>query len=79
MEKKQMIQDYCRQFNMGGLTADFDRIMIEAEKSEVSYLDYTLELFKAEASHKVKKKSGKTLKSRRTALFTRPEFVRLWI
>jgi len=46
MENKQMIQDYCRQFNMGGLTADFDRILIEAEKSEVSYLDYTLELFK---------------------------------
>ena len=52
MEKKQIILTYCRQFKMGGLTADFDRILIEAEKNEVSYLDYTLELFKAEAGHR---------------------------
>ncbi|MCF6335668.1 MAG: hypothetical protein L3J12_07995 [Spirochaetales bacterium] len=50
-----MIQDYCRQFNMGGLTASFDKILIEAEKSEVSYLDYTLELFKAEAGKREKR------------------------
>ena len=62
MEKKQMIQDYCRQFNMGGLTADFDRILIEAEKSEVSYLDYTLELFKAEASHRERRNLERRLK-----------------
>lgn len=57
-----MIQDYCRQFNMGGLTADFDRILIEAEKSEVSYLDYTLELFKAEASHRERRNPERRLK-----------------
>jgi len=62
MEKKQMIQDYCRQFNMGGLTADFDRILIEAEKSEVSYLDYTLELFKAEAGHRERRNLERRLK-----------------
>ncbi len=62
MEKKQKIQDYCRQFNMGGLTSDFDRILIEAEKSEVSYLDYTLELFKAEASHRERRNLERRLK-----------------
>jgi len=62
MEKKQMIQDYCRQFNMGGLTAGFDRILIEAEKSEVSYLDYTLELFKTEASHRERRNLERRLK-----------------
>lgn len=62
MEKKQMIQDYCRLFNMGGLTADFDRILIEAEKSAVSYLDYTLELFKAEARHRERRNLERRLK-----------------
>ncbi len=62
MEKKQIILTYCRQFKMGGLTDDFDRILIEAEKSEVSYLDYTLELFKAEAGHRERRNLERRLK-----------------
>jgi hypothetical protein len=62
MEKKQMILSYCRQFNMGGLTADFDRVLIEAENSAVSYIDYTLELFKAEAGHREKRNLERRLK-----------------
>jgi hypothetical protein len=42
MEKKQMVHDYCRQFKMAGLTAAFDRVLAEAEKSQTGYLDYTL-------------------------------------
>ena len=57
-----MILTYCRQFKMGGLTDDFDRILIEAEKSAVSYLDYTLELFKAEAGHRERRNLERRLK-----------------
>ena len=63
MEKKQMIQDYCRQFNMAGLTANFDRILIEAERSEVSYLDYTLKLFESEAEHRERRNLERRLKA----------------
>ena len=63
MEKKQMIQDYCRQFNMGGLTADFDKILTEAERSEVSYLDYTLKLFESEAEHREQRNLERRLKA----------------
>jgi DNA replication protein DnaC len=63
MEKKQMIHDYCRQFNMSGLTADFDRILIEAERSEVSYLDYTLKLFESEAGHREQRNLERRLKA----------------
>ncbi|MCK5139444.1 MAG: IS21-like element helper ATPase IstB [Thermodesulfovibrionia bacterium] len=63
MEKKQRIQDYCRQFNMGGLTANFDRILTEAESSEVSYIDYTLRLFESEAGHREMRNLERRLKA----------------
>jgi DNA replication protein DnaC len=63
MEKKQMVHDYCRQFNMAGLTADFDRVLAEAEKRQTGYLDYTLELFRTEAYHREEKKLERQLKA----------------
>lgn len=63
MEKKQMVHDYCRQFNMAGLTAAFDRVLTEAEKSQTGYLDYTLELFRSEAHHREEKKLERQLKA----------------
>jgi DNA replication protein DnaC len=58
-----MVHDYCRQFNMAGLTAAFDRVLTEAEKNQTGYLDYTLELFRSEALHREEKKLERQLKA----------------
>ena len=52
MEKKQLIRTYCQQFRMGGLAKNLDQMLIEAEKNSISYLEYTVNLFQAEALHR---------------------------
>ena len=69
MEKKQLIRSYCRQFKMGGIAGSFDQVLIEAETKGISYLDYTVNLFKAEASHRECNDVQKRLKSARLPHF----------
>lgn len=63
MEKKQLIRSYCQQFKMGGLATCLDKMLIEAETESISYIDYTINLFKAEASHREYNDLQKRLKS----------------
>ena len=65
MEKKQIIQSYCRQFRMSGMSASLDQALIEAETGTVSYLDYTIRLLQAEANHREQKEAERRLKSAR--------------
>lgn len=69
MEKKQLIRSYCRQFRMGGLDNSLDQLLIEAETNSISYLDYTVNLFKAEAMHRDYNDVQKRLKSARLPHF----------
>jgi DNA replication protein DnaC len=52
MEKKELIIDYCRKFKLSGMLSDINSVLMEAENSEMSYLDYTVKLFSAEATHR---------------------------
>ena len=52
MEKKELIIDYCRRFKLSGMLSDINSVLMEAENSEMSYLDYTVKLFSAEATHR---------------------------
>ena len=65
METKQLIRSYCRQFKMGGLATSLDQMLIEAETNNIGYLEYTVNLFKAEASHREYNDVQKRLKSAR--------------
>jgi DNA replication protein DnaC len=65
METKQLIRSYCRQFKMGGLATSLDQMLIEAETNNIGYLEYTVNLFKAEASHREYNDIQKRLKSAR--------------
>lgn len=65
METKQLIRSYCRQFKMGGLATSLDQMLIEAETNNIGYLQYTVNLFKAEASHREYNDVQKRLKSAR--------------
>jgi DNA replication protein DnaC len=69
MEQKQLIRNYCRQFNMGGLATSLDQILIDAEKNSIGYLEYTINLFQAEASLREYNDVQRRLKSARLPHF----------
>jgi DNA replication protein DnaC len=69
IQNKQLIHNYCRQFKMGGLSTCLDQMLIEAETNSISYLEYTVNLFKAEALHREYKDAQKRLKSARLPHF----------
>lgn len=69
METKQLIRSYCKQFKMGGLATSLDQMLIEAETNNIGYLEYTVNLFKAEASHREYNDVQKRLKSARLPHF----------
>jgi DNA replication protein DnaC len=69
MEKKQLIRSYCRQFKMGGLATSLDQMLIDAETNSIGYLQYTVNLFQAEASHREYNDVQKRLKSARLPHF----------
>lgn len=69
MEKKQLIRSYCRQFKMGGLATCLDQMLIDAETNNIGYLQYTVNLFHAEASHREYNDVQKRLKSARLPHF----------
>ena len=61
MEKKQIINAYCRQFKMSGMMASLDQALREAETGSVSYLDYTIRLLQSEAVHREQKDAERRL------------------
>ena len=52
MEKKELIIDYCHRFKLGGILAELDPVLMEAETGQISYTDYTIRLLSAEATHR---------------------------
>jgi len=65
MEKKQIINTYCRQFKMSGMLACLDQALREAETGSMSYLDFTIRLLESEALHREKKDAERRLKTAR--------------
>ena len=65
MEKKQIIQSLCSQFRMSGMGASLDQALREAETGTVSFLDYTIRLLQAEATHRQQKEAQRRLKTAR--------------
>lgn len=52
MEKKKQIIEYCRQFRTAGMSAGIDQIIAEAEANGNGFMEFTLNLLKAEADHR---------------------------
>ncbi len=52
MDKKQLIQHYCRQFKMSGIPSAIDQLVHQAEATAIGYLDYTVNLLATEAQHR---------------------------
>ena len=64
MSKKQ-ITDYCRQFKTTGISHSLDQIIQEAETKRSGFLDFTLNLLKAEADHRHSNEVKKRIKAAR--------------
>jgi DNA replication protein DnaC len=55
MEQKQLIMQYCRQFNMSGINKAIDELITKAEAQSLGYLDYTLNFLRTEADYRQQK------------------------
>lgn len=69
MQKREIINGYFKQFKMGGITANFDQMLIEAEQQSVSYLDFIVNVFQMEALHREQKDIQKRIKMAKLPLF----------
>lgn len=68
MEQKQIINQYCRQFRTTGISTMLDSIISEAETSSCGYVEFTLNLLKAEATHRHRNDVKRRLKAARLPL-----------
>ncbi|MCF8404099.1 MAG: IS21-like element helper ATPase IstB [Bacteroidales bacterium] len=68
MEKQQQIIDYCRRFRLSGLLSELDPVMNQAQREEMSYVDYTIKLFAIEARHREAKDLQRRSKAARLPL-----------
>jgi len=52
MEHTEEILTYCRQLRIGGIADRFNEIVEESERNSIGYLEFTLQLLRAEAAHR---------------------------
>ena len=62
MEQKQLIRQYCQQFNISGITKSIDQLVNEAESKSMGYLDYTIHLLHTEAQYRNTRDLNKRMK-----------------
>jgi DNA replication protein DnaC len=63
MDKKQVIKQYCHQFKLGGINTGIDQLVAEAQAAKTGYMEYTINLLKAEAVHRDYHDAQKRLKA----------------
>jgi len=62
-DNKVLIGQYCRQFNMSGIPASLDQLLMDAESGAMGYLDYTSKLLGIEAVYREQNDVRKRLKA----------------
>lgn len=62
MEQKQMIRQYCQQFNMTGVNKVIDQLITDAESKALGYIDYTLNFLATEADYRRERDITKRMK-----------------
>lgn len=65
MEQKNQIKQYCQQFKTAGIGLNIDDLIQKAEREQSGFLDFTLNLLKAEADHRNQNELKRQLKSAR--------------
>lgn len=62
MEKMNVIKNYCKQFNLGGLALEVENIITSAQSKQMSYLDLSVLMMQAEAKYRELKSLERNLK-----------------
>src|SRR5258706_8651022 len=62
MEQKEVIRQYCQQFNLTAVTKVIDDLVSEAEAKAMGYLDYTVSFLRTEASYRQQRDMKKRIK-----------------
>lgn len=52
MDRKEQITGYCRKFRTTGISNELDVLIKEAEDKSTGYMEFTLKLLEAEATHR---------------------------
>lgn len=61
--RKQEIKQLCLQFKLGGISPALEQTVAVAESQGMGFMQYTLELLKAEATHRMEKDEQRRLKA----------------
>lgn len=61
--RKQEIRQLCVQFKLGGISPALEQTVAAAESQGMGFMQYTLELLKAEATHRMEKDEQRRLKA----------------
>jgi DNA replication protein DnaC len=62
MEQKQMIRQYCQQFNLTGVNKVIDELITDAEAGALGYVDYTFRFLDTEACYRRQRDIQKRMK-----------------
>ena len=65
MNHKEQIKQYCQRFKITGISTNLDRTITEAEQQQLGFLEFTINLFKAEAEHRHHNELRRKLKAAR--------------
>jgi DNA replication protein DnaC len=65
MEKKKQIIDYCKRFKLSGVNAGFEDVLTQANKNQIGYMEYTLQLLSLEAEHREQRDLERRVKAAR--------------
>jgi DNA replication protein DnaC len=68
MGKIELIQDYCRQLKLSGITQFCEQALLDAQSKQMSYTDYTVMLLEHETTIRQRKSLERSLKVARLPL-----------
>lgn len=61
--RQQEIKQLCSQFKLAGIAGGLDQVISQAEKETTGFMQFTLELLRAEAQHRLGKDEARRLKT----------------
>ncbi len=68
MTKTEIIKTYCKQLNLASLSNEIDSIIIDAQKNEISYVEFVKNIMEKEVIHRKEKDKERRTKYARLPL-----------
>ena len=68
MKKTEIIKNYCKQLNLVNLSNEIDSIIIDAQKNEISYVEFVKNMMEKEVKHRKEKDKERRTKYARLPL-----------